>query len=72
MFRRRVRQGTTPLSLYLHHQHSKLFFNAVFPLKAEDRTWQGSEPLVMEPSTPDVQTSLAQFIAVCRRVKLDA
>src|ERR1700745_3539244 len=67
MLRRGVRQGTTPLSLYLHHQHSEVLLNSVLPFKAENGTWQHSKPLFMEPSTPDVQSPL--IIRCCPRQK---
>ena len=61
------RQGIARLSLYLHHQHSKLFLDGVCPFEAEDGTRQRTEPLVMTSSTPDVQSSL--IIRRCPRQK---
>jgi hypothetical protein len=61
------KEGTAPLSLYLYHQHSKLFFDAVLPFEAEDGTGQCTEPLVMTLPAPHVQSSL--IIRRCPRQK---
>jgi hypothetical protein len=53
-----TRQGTIRLSSYLHHEHSKVLFDAVLPCKAEDGTGQYPQPRFMEPSAADVHTSL--------------
>jgi hypothetical protein len=55
---RRERQGTAPLSLYLHHQHSKLFLDGIRAFEAEDRTRERPKPLFMKLSAPDVQSPL--------------
>jgi hypothetical protein len=47
MFRRGVRQGTTPLSLYLHHEHSKVLLDGVFTFEANDGTRQRPKPFFM-------------------------
>ena len=62
-----MQQGTTPLSLYLHHEHSKVLLYGVLPFKANDGTWERSKPLVMELSAPYVQSSL--LIRRCPRQK---
>src|SRR5262249_15363347 len=64
---RRGRQGTAPLSLYLHHQHSEVLLNGVLPFKAENGTGQCTEPLIMPSSTPHVEASL--IIRRCPRQK---
>src|SRR5215510_7605065 len=62
-----TRQGTIRLSSYLYHQHSEVLLDGVLPFEAENGTRERSKPLIMEPSTPDVQPSF--IIRCCPRQK---
>src|SRR5215471_18120409 len=62
-----TRQGTTQLWLYLHHEHSNVLLDSIFSFKADNGTRERSKPLLMEPSTPDVQPSF--IIRCCPRQK---
>src|SRR5262245_42130570 len=59
--------GPTPLSSYLHHQHSQLFLDGVLSFKGEDGTGQHAKPLYMLPSTSPL--FIAIIIRGCPRQK---
>src|SRR5262249_49050191 len=51
----------------LYHEHSNVLLNSICSFKADDGTRERSKPLVMEPSTPDIQPSF--IIRCCPRQK---